>query len=91
LVGFGLVWACNPHSLSGKPFRRMRNELWISRAAFVERYSGAQAAGFKSSTEDCSTGAWSQPRPPPDIEPATLAEKSKAVLRPDEPPGEPEP
>lgn len=47
LVGFGLAWACNPRSVRNKPFRRARNELWISRAAFLERY-GAQAAGGES-------------------------------------------
>jgi hypothetical protein len=41
LVGFGLAWACNPHSLRGKPFKRSRNELWISCTAFIERYCAA--------------------------------------------------
>jgi hypothetical protein len=42
LVGLGLAWACNPHGLAGKPFRRERNELWISQAMFVARYAAAQ-------------------------------------------------
>lgn len=61
LVGFGLAWACNPHSLKGKPFRRVRNELWISRAAFLERYAAAQAAGVGSPTAACNNTAPSEP------------------------------
>jgi hypothetical protein len=66
----------------------MCNELWISRAAFLEHYSAAQGAGFESPTEDCSSSARSQ-TPPPNIEPATLVKKSNAVLRQDESSPEP--
>lgn len=90
LVGFALVWACNPHSLSGKPFRRMRNELWISRAAFLERYSAAWAAASKSPTEDGSSGAESASFAA-GIAPVLVAEKSKSFLRPNESSGEPQP
>ena len=61
LVGFGLAWACNPHSLRGKPLRRVRNELWISRDAFLERYAAAQAAGTESMITDERGNARCQP------------------------------
>jgi hypothetical protein len=59
LLSFGLAWACNPQSLRGKPFRRVRNELWISCAALLERYPASQAACVDS---------------PPAIGPAALAD-----------------
>lgn len=62
LVGFGLAWACNPHSLRGKPFRRVRNELWISRDAFLKRYATVQAFGTDSVIANDTGNARCPPR-----------------------------
>ena len=48
LVSFALAWASNPQSVRGKPLRRVRNELWISRAALLARYPASEAAGVES-------------------------------------------
>lgn len=48
LVSFGLAWACNPQSLRGKPFRRVCSELWMSRAALLERYPAPEAGRIDS-------------------------------------------
>lgn len=87
LVSFCLAWACNPQSLRGKPFRRVRNELWISRAALLERYPAPRAASVESGIAAPGGAAPGEPRPV--IEPAALAGKSVLTLDARQSSGEP--
>jgi len=45
---WGLVWAFNPRSLRGRALIRQRDELWISKAALIERFGSGARHGAAS-------------------------------------------
>jgi hypothetical protein len=42
LLAYGLTWASNPASLTGKRFNTMRHEFWMSGVAFRARYQSGR-------------------------------------------------